>query len=116
MDGITWTCIERETCRQIQINLRGSVDEILERREGTKQALGNELNVAMAHGVHDVEAQEVDVHGALAQSPQSPRPDDGNGEIQRVHQMLRKRMHRPYTHTHTHIHAHKLIKCHNAIH
>jgi hypothetical protein len=74
--------------------LRGSVDEVLEERKRLEQAFGDELEVAVARGIHNVEPDDVDVHRAHGQSSQGPRSQDWNNEIPGVCQMLRKRMHR----------------------
>lgn len=75
--------------------VRGSVDEILERRKRTKQPFWNELEVAVAHGVHCVESDEVNVHSGHRHSAKRPRSDDWDSEICSVHDMLRKWMHSP---------------------
>ena len=60
-----------------------------------EQPEGHELEVAVPDGVHAVKAQEVGVEHGPAGAATRPGAQQRDGEVGGVHQVLRKRVHRP---------------------
>jgi hypothetical protein len=74
--------------------LRGGVDEVLEGGDGLEEPGGDELEVAVAEAIEEVEGEQVGVHhgdGALAPKESE---DPGQGEDGNVPHMLQERVHR----------------------
>ena len=68
------------------------VDEILHARD-VHEPLGHELEVAVPDVVQQVEADEVRVEHRDGRAAKRPRPDEGDGEVGGVHDVLHEGMH-----------------------
>mmetsp|Transcript_12616 Transcript_12616/g.34717 ORF Transcript_12616/g.34717 Transcript_12616/m.34717 type:complete len:228 (-) Transcript_12616:215-898(-) len=68
------------------------VDEVLHARDG-HEPLGHELKVAVPDVVQDVKADEVGVEHGDGCAAKRPRPDERNGKVGGVHQVLHEGMH-----------------------
>lgn len=68
-----------------------SVDDVLDARDSHEPAR-DKLKVAMANGVHDVKANEVDVEHGHGSSTLKEWTDHGNAKVGRVHEMFHEGM------------------------
>ena len=74
---------------------RGSVDEILEHREGAEHPFGEKLEVAVTDGIEKVDEEWVEVYPHHRHPSQRPCADDGDSKYHCIQNVLCKRMHTP---------------------
>ena len=80
--------------RVVQRMIARRVNQVLHQRQ-SHEPTRDELKVTVPDGVEHVKAEQVHVKHRDGAAAERPRPDERNGEVRGVHQVLHERMHAP---------------------